>query len=142
LVSNKLLASTIPVTEHIKDELDAAGDSQLLEDAVDVIPDGIFLHPQPLSDFAVLHAVGDETDHILLATGQERHSFGIVQLNRLEMGKSFYEVFEIFVADPKLSLMDCLDAFREGFQGMTSVKNASRTVTNGVHQSLGFLMQV
>jgi hypothetical protein len=106
------LTTTIPVTKHIKDEFDAAGDSQLLEDAVDVIPDRMFFDPQPLSNFAVLHAVGDEADHILLATGQERHSFGIVQLNRLEMGKSFYEVFEIFVAEPELSLMDRLNAFR------------------------------
>jgi len=64
------LNATIPVTEYIKDELDSAGDSQLLEDSVDVVPDGMFLNFEPLSDFAVLQAVGDETDYIFLATGQ------------------------------------------------------------------------
>ncbi len=73
-------------SKYIKDELDAAGDSQLLEDAINIIPDRVFLHSQPLSDLTVLHAVGDETDHILLATRQQGHSLGIVQLNRLEMG--------------------------------------------------------
>src|SRR6202521_5961812 len=47
-------------------------------------------------------------------------------------------MFEIFVAGPDLPLMDRLDAFREGFQGMTSVENAPRTVTKGANHSLGF----
>jgi hypothetical protein len=66
------------VTKHIKDELDSAGDSQLLEDSVDVVPDGMFLDLQSLSDFAVLQAVGDEADHIFLAAGQQGRSTGIV----------------------------------------------------------------
>jgi len=32
--------ATFPVTKHIKDEFGPAGDSQLLEDTVDVIPEG------------------------------------------------------------------------------------------------------
>jgi len=59
-VSNHPLAATIPVTKHVKDELDSAGDSQLLEDSVDVVPDRMFLHLKTLCDFAVLHAVGDK----------------------------------------------------------------------------------
>jgi hypothetical protein len=34
------LIGTLPVTKHVKDELDSAGDSQLFEDSVDVIPEG------------------------------------------------------------------------------------------------------
>jgi hypothetical protein len=59
------------VAKYIKDELDSAGDSQLLEDPVDVVPDGMFLHLKPLSDFAVLEAVGDEANHIIFATGKQ-----------------------------------------------------------------------
>ena len=73
--------------KYIKDELDPAGDSQLLEDSVDVVPDGMFLHLKPLSDFAVLQAVGDEADHIFLATGQQGYSTGIVQMKRLEVSE-------------------------------------------------------
>jgi hypothetical protein len=66
------------VAEYIKDKLDSAGDSQLLEDSVDVVPDGMFLHLKPLSDFAVLQAVGDEADYIFLATRQQGRSTGVV----------------------------------------------------------------
>jgi hypothetical protein len=59
------------VTKYVKDELDSAGDSQLLEDSVDVVPDGMFLDLKPLSDFAVLRAVADKTDRIIFATGQQ-----------------------------------------------------------------------
>jgi len=69
------------VTKYIKDELDPAGDSQLLEDSVDVVPDGMFLHLKPLSDFAVLQAVSDQTDYIFFATGQQGYSFGIIKSN-------------------------------------------------------------
>ena len=54
------------------------------------------------------------------------------------MGQSSYEMFEIFVAGLDLPLMDRLDALREGFQGMTAVESTPRTVTKGVHHSLGF----
>jgi len=37
--SNHRLGATIPVAKHIKDEFDSAGDSQLFEDSVNVIPD-------------------------------------------------------------------------------------------------------
>ena len=58
MVGNRCsLIATIPVTEHIKNEFNSAGDSQLLEDSVNVIPDRVFLHPQPLSDLTVLQAI-------------------------------------------------------------------------------------
>jgi hypothetical protein len=66
------------VAKHIEDKLDSAGDSQFLEDSVDVVPDGMFLNLKPLSDFAVLQPVGDEADHIFLAAGQQGRSTGIV----------------------------------------------------------------
>ena len=75
------LTATIAVAKHIKDKLDSAGDTQLLEDSVDVIPDGMFLHLKPLSDFAVFQAVGDEADYIFLAARQQRYSFGTIKLN-------------------------------------------------------------
>ena len=77
------LTATIPVTKHIKDKLDSAGDSQLLEDSVDVVPNGMFLHLKPLSNFAVFQAIGDETDHVFLAAGQQGRSMGIAYMKRL-----------------------------------------------------------
>jgi hypothetical protein len=77
---NRCLIATIPVTKHVEDKFDPAGDSQLLEDSVDVVPDGMFLYSKPLSDFAVLQAVGDEADHIFFAARQQGYSFGIIKL--------------------------------------------------------------
>ena len=70
--------ATIPVTKHIKDELDPAGDSQLLEDSVDVVPDRMFFYSELLSDFAVFEAVAHKADYIFLATRQQGHSLGVV----------------------------------------------------------------
>jgi len=76
------------MAECVKEELDSAGDSQLVEDSVDIVPDGMFLNLKPLSDFAVLQAVGDEADYIFLASGQQGHSRGVVQVKWLDMRKS------------------------------------------------------
>src|ERR1700691_5659591 len=46
-------------------------------------------------------------------------------------------MFEVFVPGPDLPLMDRLDAFRKGFQGVIPIENAPRTVTKGAHHSLG-----
>jgi hypothetical protein len=68
-MSNRPLVATIPVTKHIKDEFDAAGDSQLLENSVNVISDRMLLHPEPLSDLTVLHASREKLGYTVLGTG-------------------------------------------------------------------------
>ena len=83
--SNCRLIRGTPVTEHIKDKLDPRGNSQLFEDPVDVVPDGMFLHFKPLGDFAVLQAVGDEANHVFFAARHQRRSLGIRYLNRLKV---------------------------------------------------------
>jgi hypothetical protein len=45
-------------------------------------------------------------------------------------------MLEVFVPRPNLSLMDRLDAFGEGFQGMASVENATRSAAKGIHHTL------
>ena len=131
------LIATIPVTKHVKNKFDSAGHSQLLENSVDVVPYRVFLYFELLSNFAVLQAVGDEANHIFLATCQEWHSVGIAKVERFNMGESVYQMFEIFVAGPDLSPVDRLNALGEGFQGMTAVENTSRPITKSVHHTLG-----
>jgi len=72
------LSAIVTLAKSIKDEPDPAGYTQLLEDPVDVVPDGMFLHIKLLSNFAVLQSVGDEMDHIFFATRQQGHSLGII----------------------------------------------------------------
>lgn len=56
----------VTLAEGIENELDSAGDPQLFENAIDVIPDGVFLDLQLLSDFAVFQTVGDQANHLFL----------------------------------------------------------------------------
>ena len=110
--STGTLVAAIPVTKDIKDELDSGGDTQLLEDSVDVVPDRMFFYLELLSDFAVLQAVGDKPDHILFATRQQRQSFMIVNMKWFNMRQGVQQMFDIFVTHPDLSLVYCLDALR------------------------------
>ena len=69
-------SALIPVAEGIKDELDSSGNSQLFEDPVDVVPDGMLLHFEPVGDFAVLQAISDEANHVFFPARQQGHSRG------------------------------------------------------------------
>ena len=77
------LGAIVTLAEGIQDELDPAGYTQLLEDPVDVVPDGMFLYVQLLTNFTVLQSVGDEMNHFFLATRQQWHSLGIIYMKRL-----------------------------------------------------------
>ena len=52
----------IPLVERIQNQFDAARDSQLIEDPVQVVSDGMLGILQSLGNFAVLHAIGNSSD--------------------------------------------------------------------------------
>ena len=102
----------IPLVERVKNQLDAAGDSQLIEDPVQVVPDRVLGNFEPLGDFAVLHAIGHQADHIFLAARQQRRAIGTVELDGFNVRECVDQMFEVFVTRPNLPLVDRLDAFR------------------------------
>ena len=53
------------------------------------------------------------------------------------MGKSVKNMFQVFVASPKLSLMDSLNALRKGTQGMTPIKDTSRALAKSADHHIG-----
>lgn len=56
------LSVLIPLIECIKNQLDAAADAQLAEDPVQLVPDRALGNFQPLGNFAVFQAVGNQPD--------------------------------------------------------------------------------
>jgi hypothetical protein len=55
------------MAERVENQLDPGRHSEFFEDPIEVVPHRMFLNLKPLSDFAVLQAVGDEMDHFFLA---------------------------------------------------------------------------
>ena len=64
------LLATIPVAESVENQFDPCRHPKFFEDPIKVVPHRMFLNFKPLSDFAVLQAVGDEMDHFFLAARQ------------------------------------------------------------------------
>ncbi len=138
ILNRRSLRALVTLAKGIQDEFDPAGHSQLLEDSVDVVPYGMFLDLELLSNFAILQAVGDEMNHFFFAACQEWHSVGIVLLDWFRMGQSVYKMSDILVAGPDLSLVDHANAFGESFQGVRTIKNAPRSATKSVDHTLWF----
>jgi len=55
------------MTERIENQLNSSRHSKFFEDPIEVVPYRMFLNFKPLSDFAVLQAVGGKMDHFFLA---------------------------------------------------------------------------
>ena len=72
LGSRRGLVVLIPLVERIQNQLDAAGDSQLIEDPVQVVSDGMLGDVEFLGNLSVLHAVGDQLDYIFFTASQQR----------------------------------------------------------------------
>ena len=111
LGSRRGLVVLIPLVERIKNQLDAAGDAQLVKDPVQVVTDGMLRNLEPLGNFAVLHAVGHQADYIFLAARQQRGALGIVEVQWFNVGEGVDQMFEVFVARPDLPFVDRLYAF-------------------------------
>src|ERR1700722_2689759 len=72
------LHAAVTLAEGVQNKLDPAGNSQLFEDAINVVSYGMLLDLELLSNFTVLQAVGDQTHDLFLPACQERHPVGIV----------------------------------------------------------------
>jgi hypothetical protein len=91
------------MAERIQNQLNSVRHAKFFEDPIEVVPYRMLLNFKPLSDFAVLQAVGDEVDHFFLAARQWRHSVGILEVERFTLAQSAYEMFEVFIAGADLS---------------------------------------
>jgi hypothetical protein len=105
------LTAIFPVTKYLKDKFNSAGDTQLFEDSIDVVPDGVFFHFELLSDFAVLQAFGNQANYLFFATRQKGHSVHIIELKSFALAQGIHDMPEVLIVGPVLSLMNCPDAF-------------------------------
>ena len=55
------------MAECIQNQLDSGRNSKLFENPIEVIPYRMLLNFKPLSDFALLQAIGDEMNDFFLA---------------------------------------------------------------------------
>ena len=117
----------IPLIESMKNQLDAARNSQLIEDSVQVVSDGMLGNSKSLGNFAVLHAIGNQPDNILFAPREERSTHGIIEVERFDVREGVDQMFEIFVARPDLPFVDRFGAFGQSLQGVRAVKNTPRS---------------
>ena len=86
-------------------------------------------HIESLGYFAILQTIRHQPDNIFLTTRQQRQPFCIMELKWFCVDDGVDEVLDICVTGPDLSLVNCLYAFRERFQGMAAVKKTTSAFT-------------
>jgi hypothetical protein len=84
--NSRRLPAVIPTAVRIENQLDSGRHSKFLENPREVIAYRMLFNFELLSDFAVLQTVGDEANHLFLATRQQGHSAGIIKVEWLNLG--------------------------------------------------------
>ena len=105
------------VRHGVEDELDAAGDSDFVEDAEQVFLDGVLAEAEFGCDLAIAEAVGDEGDDLLLAWGEKRAAAGVYDAQGGHFRERVHNVVHLLVVDPDLSLKNRVDTFAQHAEG-------------------------
>jgi hypothetical protein len=68
------------MAQRVQDQLDAARNSQSIEDSVKIIADRVFGDMKRLGDIAVRHSFSQQESYLLLSRCQLRQPVGILEL--------------------------------------------------------------
>ncbi len=123
----------IAVVDGIEDEFDAGGDTQLVEDAEQVLLDGVLAEVKLAGSVAIAEAFGDEGDDLLLARGEELVAGGIENAKRRHLRDQVKQEVHLFRVDPDLTGGDSLNAAAE--QAEVGIGNAENTAGAGAESA-------
>jgi len=100
------------IAQGIKYDFHAAGNSQLVEDAKQIILHGVFGELQALRDFAVGETLRQTSNDVRLSCGQQR-SVGGLEVCQCWFSQRFEQKLQFLAAGPYLSLMNTLNALAQ-----------------------------
>lgn len=108
----------------VENEFDAAGDSHFVEDAEQILFDGVLAEPQLGCDSAIGQAIGDESDHLLFARRQQKPAVGVDDTQGGHLGERVQNIIHLLAVDPNLAAKNALNALAEhGKRGLGEKKN-------------------
>jgi hypothetical protein len=116
------------VVDGVEDELHAGRNAQFVEDAEHVFLDGVLAEIQFAGNVAVAEALGDESDDLFFARGQEWVSTGVEHAKRWDFGDQVEQKSHLLGVGPNLASGDALDtAAEQAEMGIGNAEDAART---------------
>ena len=98
----------IAVVDGIEDEFDAGGDTQLVEDAEQVLLDGVLAEVEFAGALAVAEALGDEGDDLFFSWREELLAAGVEHAQRRHFGDQVEQKAHLLAVGPDLTSRDAL----------------------------------
>ena len=124
----------LAVRHGIENQFHPARNPHFVEDAQQILFDGVFAEPQFGGDSAVGQAVGHEGDDLLLARGEQRSAGGTDEAERGHFRQGIEHGIHLPVVDPDFSPGNALDAFAEHGKGsLGKEENTFCAGAQGVH---------
>src|ERR1700723_972332 len=113
----------VSVAESVEHNFDPAGYSQFVENAEQIVFDGVFGQLETLSDLAIGKAFGHATHHIGFAHGKQPTVY--VQTAREPgLSQSLEDVLQFGAAGPNLTVVHTLDALGQQAKRFGAAENA------------------
>lgn len=129
------------VVHGVENQFDATGDAEFLEDAEEVVADGVLGEIELARDFAVFHPFGNEADNFFLAFAEDGAPAGIHNAEGEGAGKGVEDKLQLAGGGPNLAGVNAGDAAGEVVDGMIAIENPAGTAAESVHDqfAIGFI---
>ena len=137
LTCQPLRLPTTSVTDGVENQFHPAGNSQLIENAGEILFHRMFAELEFVSYFPITEPVGNQGDYLLFPRRQQLEPAGIHHPQGRHLGYDFDEVLQLLIVDPQLPLMNALDAFAKETEGIVGkAEEAFGARTEGAHHGI------
>jgi hypothetical protein len=137
MAGNPFGGAVLAVTDGIKHQLDAGGDSKFIEDPKHIFLYGMFTEPEFLGDFTICKSFGHECDNLLLARSEKVVALNVDNPKRRHLAHEVDEVGHLLGSRPDLSLVNNLYALAKGTEwGVCKTEQSACARAKGAYHKI------
>ncbi len=124
---------SVTVAQGVEHHFDTAGDSELVEDAEEIILHSVFGELETVSDFPIAKPLGHTSHYIVSLRGGKANRCA-PESGEAGLRQSFQDELQLTAVGPDLSRMYAMNALGEQANGFGSAENTLRAGTKGFDQ--------
>jgi hypothetical protein len=124
--------------QTVENQFNAAGYTQFVEHAEQVISDGVLAQVQLPGNLAVRQSFSNQANNILFSFRKQAHATGVLEVQRHGRAQGIEQVAKLLAIGPHLALMDGMNAFAKSFERLVAEDYALRAEPECVNHQLAF----
>jgi hypothetical protein len=128
---------TPAAVESVEDNLDTAGNAELIKDSKQVILDGVLSELKALGDFAIGESLGDAANYIDFAGGKRGDAIA-AEIGESRLCQRLEQIMQFGTAGPDLAHVYTLNALGKQAEGFGAAENPACAGAKRLNHSVTF----